>query len=81
MEYISKTIGSSALDGVFEIPPMLRNRQVQVIVLPVEDVSAEQPKRQKRQLGFLKGIVPPLPDSFFDPLPEEDLKAWGFKNI
>ena len=77
MEYISKTIGSSVLDGIFEIPPTLRNRQVQVIVLPAEGVSAEQPKSQKRQLGFLKGIVPPLPDSFFDPLPEEDLQAWG----
>ena len=77
VEYISKTIGSAVLDGIFEIPPALRNRQVQVIVLPAEDVSAEQPKPQKRQLGFLKGVVPPLPDSFFDPLPEEDLQAWG----
>ncbi|MCL1884400.1 MAG: hypothetical protein FWF81_11715 [Defluviitaleaceae bacterium] len=37
-------------------------------------VTAEKPKRQ---LGFLKDKLPPLPDSFFDPLPEEDLKAWG----
>ena len=28
-----------------------------------------------RNIGFLKG--PSLPDSFFDPLPEEDLELWG----
>jgi len=77
MEYVSQTIGSSALNGIIEIPPALRNKTVQLIILPVKDVPAEQPKLQKRQLGFLKGIVPPLPDSFFDPLPEEDLQAWG----
>jgi len=65
------------LNGIIEIPPALRNKTVQLIILPVKDVPAEQPKPQKRQLGFLKGIVPPLPDSFFDPLPEEDLQAWG----
>ena len=31
----------------------------------------------KCNVGFLKGKVPELPDSFFDPLPEEDLQAWG----
>jgi prevent-host-death family protein len=29
---------------------------------------------KKRQLGFVKGA---LPASFFDPLPEEELNAWG----
>ncbi|MCL1906936.1 MAG: type II toxin-antitoxin system prevent-host-death family antitoxin [Propionibacteriaceae bacterium] len=28
----------------------------------------------QRELGFFPGA---LPDSFFDPLPEEELKAWG----
>ncbi|MCL1816879.1 MAG: hypothetical protein FWG43_04685 [Clostridiales bacterium] len=77
MEYISKTISSSELSGIFEIPPTLRNRKVQVIILPADETIQEQPKPKKRQLGFLKEIVPPLPDSFFDPLPEEDLQAWG----
>jgi prevent-host-death family protein len=30
-------------------------------------------KPKKRQLGFVQGH---LPDSFFDELPEEELKAW-----
>lgn len=35
----------------------------------------EPPK--KRELGFLRDILPPLPDSaFFDPLPEDELAAW-----
>ena len=30
---------------------------------------------KKRNIGFMEG--PPLPDSFFDPLPEEELELWG----
>lgn len=31
--------------------------------------------RGRRQPGTLRGKIS-IPDSFFDPLPEEDLKAW-----
>jgi prevent-host-death family protein len=34
-------------------------------------VPVEEPK--KRALGFIKGSVP---DEFFDPLPDDELKAW-----
>ena len=30
----------------------------------------------KRQFGVLKGKLA-IPDEFFDPLPEEELEAWG----
>jgi len=63
MEYFRQTIGSSELSGIFEIPPALRNRKVQVIILPAEDITPEQPPPQKRQLGFAKGAE--IPDSFF----------------
>jgi hypothetical protein len=76
MGYVHQTIGSSALDGIIELPPNLRNTKVQVIILPAENSATKEPKREI-QFGFLKGIVPPLPDSFFDPLPEEELQAWG----
>lgn len=33
-------------------------------------------QKPTRMMGFVKG-VPPLPDSFFDPLPEEELQLWG----
>ena len=32
---------------------------------------------EKQKLRFDFVDVPPLPDSFFDPLPEEELQAWG----
>ena len=32
-------------------------------------------KRGKRQFGSMKGLIE-LDDSFFDPLPEEELAAW-----
>ena len=31
--------------------------------------------KPRRQPGRLKGMT--LPDSFFDPLPEDELKLWG----
>jgi hypothetical protein len=79
MEYVRQTIGSSALEGIIEIPPMLRDRKVQVIILPAENEAEESKHEEMRgnkiNIGFLPG--PELPDSFFDPLPEEDLQAWG----
>jgi len=65
-------------DGIIHIPEIYIKKipqKIKVIIFPDDDNALEQP--HKRQLGFLKGKVPPLPDSFFDSLPEEDLKAWG----
>ena len=44
---------------------------------PIFDKKERKTVSQKRQLGFLKDKFPPLPDSFFDPLPEEDLQHGG----
>ena len=74
MEYLRQTMSGAELSGFLPLPPALRNRKVQVIVLPDEDNIQENPKG-KLKLGFMPG--PSLPDSFFDPLPEEDLQAWG----
>ena len=46
-----------------------------VVITFIEPI-AEIQKRGIR-LGFLKDKLPPLPDSFFDPLPEEELELWG----
>jgi len=75
MEYLRQTIGSAELNGVFNLPPSLRNKRVEVIILPAEEAQKAEKPKAKRLLGFVD--VPPLPDSFFDPLPEEDLQAWG----
>ena len=73
MEYIRQTIGSDKLSGIIEIPSTLRNKRVEIIVLPVETEVIEP--NYKCNIGFAKGAE--LPDSFFEPLPEEDLQAWG----
>ena len=75
MEYIRQTINTDKLYGVFTIPQSLRDRMVEVIILPAENIS-EEPKREIK-FGFIRDKIPPLPDSFFDPLPEEELKLWG----
>jgi prevent-host-death family protein len=44
---------------------------------PVVKIVAVEPKKRRPQFGAMKGIWPELPDAFFfDPLPEEELKAW-----
>jgi DNA-damage-inducible protein J len=40
-----------------------------------EAVVAYESSTAKRKLDFIK--APPLPDSFFEPLSEEELQAWG----
>ena len=74
MEYHRQTISSNMLNDVFDLPPSLRNKKVDVIILPADDNTVDKPKT-KRKLGFVE--APPLPDSFFDPLPEEELQLWG----
>jgi len=76
MEYLRETINSAELSGIFNLPQSLRNKKVEIIILPAEDNAPAQPKREIK-FGFLKDKVPPLPDSFFDPLPEEELQLWG----
>ena len=66
-----QTMGSAAFNGVLNLPPTLRNRLVEIVVMP-----AGEPKTT-RKFDFLADKIPPLPDSFFDPLPEEELQAWG----
>ena len=47
-----------------------RNSEPMVRLVPVE---SEKPRRQR---GSLEGQVV-VPDSFFDPLPAEELAGWG----
>ena len=80
VDYLRQTIGSAELSGLFNLPPTLRNKKVEVIVLPVENEAEKESTHEgkrgyKLNMGFLPG--PELPDSFFEPLPEEDLQAWG----
>ena len=80
MEYVRQTIGSSALNGIFDLPPTLRNKKVEVIILPMQNEISEISKNENLQgyklnIGFMPGAE--IPNSFFEPLPEEDLQAWG----
>jgi antitoxin (DNA-binding transcriptional repressor) of toxin-antitoxin stability system len=49
---------------------IIANRNVPAVRL----VPYEKPR--KRELGFVPGNGD-VPDSFFDPLPEEELQLWG----
>ena len=74
MEYIRQTISSNKLIGIFNIPLALRDKEVDVIIVPAGNDVGEK-SNYKCNLGYWDG--PELPDVFFDPLPEEDLQAWG----
>ena len=76
MEYLRQTISSAKLIGIFELPPALRDKRVEVIILPAENNDVEEKPNYKCNIGCCPDI-PELPDSFFEPLPEEELEAWG----
>lgn len=42
---------------------------------PIAKLVPLAPAKPKRGFGSMKGLIK-LDDSFFDPLPEEELKAW-----
>jgi len=75
MEYVRQTVSGAELNNLIKLPPMLRNSQVEVIVLPVVNSVVAKKQKPKRQIGFAKGAD--IPDSFFEPLSEEELQAWG----
>jgi len=80
MDYVRQTVSSDELSGIFNLPPTLRNTTVEVIILPVQKEKSEDTDDSKSgiKFGFMPG--PSLPDSFFDPLPEEDLQEWEGKH-
>jgi prevent-host-death family protein len=47
-----------------------RGKKPVVKLVPVEEAP------RKRQIGIWKGEFE-VPDSFFDPLPDDELEAWG----
>jgi len=76
MEYVRQTVSSAELNNIFNnLPPSLRDRRVEVIILPVDNSVAETVS-QGCNIGCCPDL-PELPNSFFDPLPEEDLRVWG----
>lgn len=48
MEYLRETIDSHSLSGIFNLPASLRNRTVEVIILPVENERAKPQRRSAR---------------------------------
>ena len=58
------------------IPVQGQYEVVITFVEPIANNKDEKPNHALR-LGLLKDKVPPLPDSFFDPLPEDELELWG----
>jgi prevent-host-death family protein len=51
------------------------------VVITRDDVPVAMlmPIRSRREAGWLKGQVS-LDDSFFEPLPDDELRAWGLKD-
>jgi hypothetical protein len=76
MEYIRQVVGGDKLTDIFDIPQVFRNKKAEVIILFSDEQTDEIPKTNKRKIGFAKGAE--VPDSFFEPLPEEELQLWSF---
>ena len=59
---------------------LLPEKRRVIVTIIEEDIDSDGQdivqKSQKRNFDFVAD-VPPLPDSFFDPLPEEELDLWN----
>ena len=68
-------------DGVHFMPkqPVPVSGHYEVVITFIEPINNELDEKPNYalRLGLLKNKIPPLPDSFFDPLPEEELELWG----
>ncbi len=58
MEYLRETIDSRSLTGIFNLPESLRNRNVEVIILPA-NVVKENKRRRKSLKGSLRQYANP----------------------
>ena len=77
MQAIKAVYDGSSFTPTEPVPVQGQYEVVITFIKPIIIQDDEKAAHQKRKIGFLKDKVPPLPDSFFDPLPEEDLQAWG----
>jgi len=75
MEYIRQVVAGDKLADIIDIPHAFRRKKAEVIILFTDDNVDEIQKVDKRPIGFAKGAE--VPDSFFEPLPEEELQLWG----
>jgi len=75
MEYIRQVVTGDKLADIFDIPQAFRKKKADVIILFSDDYVDKIQKSDKRPIGFAKGAE--VPDSFFEPLPEEELQLWG----
>ena len=75
MEYIRQVVAGDELVGIIDIPQAFRRRKAEIIVLFTNEYVDEAHQSNKRSIGFAKGAE--VPDSFFEPLPEEELQLWG----
>ena len=62
-------IGTVRLMRVPKVPDLLTPRIT-------DTMEPFVPLKKPRVPGRLKGKLPPLPDDFFDPMSEEELKLW-----
>jgi predicted oxidoreductase (fatty acid repression mutant protein) len=74
MEYIRQVAAGDKLSDIFDIPQAFHSRMAEVIILFSDEHETVQ-KTTKRPIGFAKGAE--IPDSFFEPLSDEDLQLWG----
>jgi hypothetical protein len=50
MTQVRKIVDSSSLAGIFDLPPVFKNRKVEVIMFPVEEKTEKLPKFTREQI-------------------------------
>ncbi len=59
MNYISKRINSSFFKGIFNLPPSLRDKEVEVLIMPIEETEKVS-NGSESMLGILNEFSNPL---------------------
>ena len=60
MEYVRTTVDSTRLYGIIDVPPKLRVKMVEVIILPLENnISETQKTKSESAFGRLKKYADP----------------------
>lgn len=75
MNYYTETMHGRELRNVLNLPEELENTRIQVIIIPAPITETKTMQTGKRRLGFMPG--PPIPESFFEPISDEELDSWG----
>jgi len=76
IDYAHRELMKKPLNVTVSEELVARAKALGINVSRAAEAGIESAVRAHRKPGFLKGQVGPVPSSFFEPLPDEELRRW-----